>query len=76
MELYKLFDLVVTVNSCETTCLIDSGATHNFICTNLFKTASLWPFVDEPLEVVLANGKKVETSQVCEIPINFGQRVF
>ena len=59
-------DLVVTVNGCETTCLVDSGATHNFICTNLLYTASLWASIDEPLEVVLANGKEVETNQVCK----------
>ena len=48
-------DLVVTVNDCETTCLVDSGTNHNFICTNLLETASLQPSVDEPLEVALAN---------------------
>ena len=73
--MHRLVDLVVTVNSCETTCLVDSGATHNFIYANLLETASLQPSVDEPLEVVLANSEKVETNQVCEVPINFGQGV-
>ena len=68
-------DLVVTVNGCKTTCLVDSSTAYNFICANLLKTASLWPLVDEPLEVVLANRKKVETNQVCKAPINFGQVV-
>ena len=67
-------DLVVTINGCGTICLVDSGTTHNFICANIFETASLKPSVDKPLEVVLANGIKVETNQVCEVPINFGQR--
>ena len=68
-------DLVVAYNGCETTFLVDSGATHNFICANLLEAASLQPSVDEPLEVVLANGKKVKTNQVYKVPINFGQRV-
>ena len=68
-------DLVVIVNGCETTCLVDSGATYNCIYANLSKTASLRLSVDEPLEVVLANGKKVKTNQVCEVSINFGQEV-
>ena len=71
-EFHRLVDFVVTINSFETTYLENSGATHNFTCTNLLKTASLWPSVDVPLEVVLANGKKVETNQACEVPINFG----
>ena len=68
-------DLGITVNSYETACLIDSSATHDFIYAYLLDTASLWPSVDKPLEVVLANGKKVETNQVCKIPIKFGQGV-
>ena len=68
-------DLVFTVNCCETTCLVNTGTTHNFICINLLETASIRPSEDEPLEVVLANGEKVETNQICEVPINFGQRV-
>ena len=52
-------DLVVAVNGCETTCLVGSVTTHNFIYTNLLETAYLQPSVDEHLEVVLANGKKV-----------------
>ena len=68
-------DLVVTVNSCETICLVDSNTTHNFICATLLETASLQESIDEPLEVVLVNGKKVETNQVYKVPINFGQRV-
>ena len=68
-------DLGITVNSYETTCLLDISATHNFICAYLLDTASLWPSVDEPLEVVLANGENVETNQVCKIPIKFGQGV-
>ena len=66
-------DLVLTVNDCEATFLVDSGTNHNFICTNVPETASLQPSVDEPLEVVLATGEKVETNQVCEILIDFGQ---
>ena len=69
-------DLVVTINGCETTCLVDSIATYSFFCTNLLEIDSLWPSVDEPLEVVLANGKKVETNQVYEVPINFSQGVW
>ena len=71
-ELHRLIDLVVTVNGCKTSCLVDSGAIYNFIYTNLLETASLQSSVDEPLEVVLANGEKVETNQVCEVPISFG----
>ena len=40
-ELDKLMGLVVTVNGCETTCLVDSGATNNLIYANLLETASL-----------------------------------
>ena len=69
-------DLVATVNGCKTTCLVDRGATHNLIYANLLETASLQPTVDEPLEVVLPNSDKVETNQLCEIPINFGQGVY
>ena len=68
-------DLVVTVNGCETIWLIASSATYNLIYTNLLKTASLQPSVDEPLEVVLANCKNVETNLVYEVLINFGQGV-
>ena len=65
-------NLVVTVNGYATTCLVDNGTTHNFLCANLLKTDSLKPSVDELLEVVLANGKKVATNQACEVPVNFG----
>ena len=74
-ELHRLIDLVVTFNGCETTCLVDSSATHNFVCANLLEITSLQPSVDDPLEVVLANSEKVETNQVCEFPINSGQGV-
>ena len=55
---------MVTVNCCETTCLVDSSTTHNFICTSLLGTVFLQLYVDKPLEVILANSKKVETNQV------------
>ena len=64
-------DLVVIVNGCETTCSVDSGTTHNFICANLLETTSLQLSIDEPLEVVFTNSKKVETNQVCKFPIKF-----
>ena len=66
----------VTINGYGTTCLVDSGATHNFFCANLLETAFLKPSVDEPLEVVLAISKKVATNQICEVLINFGQGVY
>ena len=74
-ESHRLMYLVVTINGYKTTCLLDSGATHSFVYTNLLKTAFLWSYVDEPLEVVLANSEKVKSSQVCKVPINFGQGV-
>ena len=73
--MHRSIDLLITVNGCETTCLVDSGTTYNFICANLLKTASLQPSKDEPLEVFFENSKKVETNQVCKVPISFGQRV-
>ena len=70
--MHRLIDLVVAVNGCQTICLVGVGTTHNFICANLLENASLQTSVDEPLEVVLANGEKIETNQVCEVLINFG----
>ena len=66
--------LVVTVNGFKTICLVDSGATYNFIYANLLETASLQPSVYEPLQVVLANSEKVETNQLCKVPIKFCQK--
>ena len=57
-------DLVITVNCCKITCLVYPGTIHNIFYTNLFETVFLHPFVDGPLEVVLANGEKVETNQI------------
>ena len=67
--------LTVHINSVETTYLIDSEAKHNLIFEELLDTATSWTLRDEPLEVVLANGKNSNTERVCGVPVNLGQGV-
>ena len=61
-------NLVGTISIYETSCLIDSGAAHNFIHANLLETASLWLSVDELLEVVLANTKRLTLIKYAKFP--------
>ena len=62
----------MSVNGTELICLVDSGATHNFISAATLKSISLTANVGDPLEIILANGDKVITDMACHVPIDLG----
>ena len=74
-ESHHLLQLTVKVSGQSTMCLIDSGATHNFVCQQFLEGISLHVQTDQALEVTLADGSKVTTDRVCSVVVDFGQDI-
>ena len=60
-----LLALKVNISGSKITCMINSRATHSFICDELLNTATLQISREESLEVVLASSEKVIIERVC-----------
>ncbi len=52
-------------------CLLDSGATHNFVSRSLVSRCGLPVTKNASLDVFLADGSLVKVDQVCVLPVEF-----
>ena len=53
------------VNTQEVNILVDCGATHNFICTNVVKALDLPSYAMQNYSITLGNGSMILGAKVC-----------
>ena len=59
-------------NATPVACLVDSGATHTFIASEVVAGLGLQPVPAEQLEVTLADGSVFVCSEKVNVPVVFG----
>ena len=67
----SLLELNVSINANEVQCMVDSGATHNFIGKSTVLRLGAKLQSADCLPVTLADGSLIEVSEVCELLVNF-----